>query len=98
MAKKQNGTVRLNDILTVRPRKVETENIPIYSPEIKLDSFLKYAGIAETGGQAKAFIQEGRVRVNGTVCNVRGKKLKVGDVVRFHGTDYKIVEEITSVY
>ena len=48
---------------------------------IKLDQFLKFHGLAETGGQAKGLIQSGQVKVNGDVERRRGRKLKPGDVV-----------------
>ena len=48
---------------------------------INLDQFLKWQGIAETGGQAKQLIQDGRVRVNGQVERRRGRKLVEGDIV-----------------
>ncbi len=48
---------------------------------IKLDQFLKWRGLVETGGQAKHIIQEGRVRVNGQIETRRGRKLALGDVV-----------------
>ena len=60
---------------------METEKIAIRTEFIKLDSFLKYAGLAETGGQAKDAIQAGAVLVNGEVCTMRGKKLRPGDLV-----------------
>ena len=60
---------------------METEKIAIRTEFIKLDSFLKYAGLAETGGQAKDAIQAGAVLVNGEVCTMRGKKLRPGDIV-----------------
>ena len=52
------------------------------SPEfIKLDSFLKFAGLVETGGIAKEVIAEGRIAVNGEVWFMRGKKLRDNDKV-----------------
>ena len=57
--------------------------IIISSDFIKLDSLLKLSGIAETGGEAKLFIQDGDVRVNGEICIQRGKKIIPGNVVRF---------------
>jgi ribosome-associated protein len=48
---------------------------------IKLESLLKFEGVAETGGDAKLLIQEGQVQVNGEVCTMRGKKIRPGDVV-----------------
>ncbi len=52
---------------------------------IKLDSFLKWQGLIETGGQAKLAIQNGEVRVNGKVETRRGRKLIDGDKVTFKG-------------
>ncbi len=55
--------------------------ISIYTEYIKLDSFLKLAGVAMTGGEAKQIIQEENVLVNGETCRMRGKKLYAGDVI-----------------
>ena len=60
---------------------MEREQIAIDSEFIKLDSFLKFAGLAQTGGQAKDAIQAGAVLVHGEVCTMRGKKLRPGDIV-----------------
>lgn len=57
------------------------ERVEITTPFIKLNSFLKFCGAAETGGQAKELVQAGRVTVNGEVCEMRGKKLRSGDIV-----------------
>ena len=65
--------------------------IKIYTDFIKLDSFLKLAGAAGTGGHAKILIQEGEVLLNGSVCTMRGKKLFRGDIVELGGEKWKIV-------
>ena len=52
---------------------------------IKLDSFLKWQNLTETGGQAKLLIQNGEVRVNGKIETRRGRKLVSGDKVTFKG-------------
>ncbi len=54
-------------------------------PAFKLDQFLKYHNLAETGGEAKARVQAGEVRVNGEVETRRGRKLQPGDVVELDG-------------
>ncbi len=61
------------------------ERIEITTEFIKLDSFLKLSGLAETGGEAKLFIEDGLVSVNGEPCLQRGKKLRPGDRVEFDG-------------
>jgi ribosome-associated protein len=50
--------------------------------EIRLDQFLKWMGLAETGGQAKVLVQIGEVRVNGQIETRRRRKLHPGDVVQ----------------
>lgn len=64
--------------------------IAIKEEFIKLDSALKLAGLVSTGGHAKVVIQGGEVRVNDTVCTMRGKKLYSGDVVSFDGDEFEI--------
>lgn len=60
---------------------MQKDIIEINTEFIKLDSFLKFAGLVETGGIAKEIIAEERIEVNGEVCTMRGKKLRDGDVV-----------------
>lgn len=64
---------------------MQKQNVKIATEYIKLDSFLKFAGVMETGGEAKEAVQSGEVRVNGEVCTMRGKKLCPGDVVTLEG-------------
>jgi ribosome-associated protein len=52
---------------------------------IKLDQFLKFSGMVQTGGQAKMLIQSGEVLVNGEVETRRGRKLHPGDQVELAG-------------
>ena len=61
------------------------DSILIHTEYIKLEALLKYAGLAETGGEAKLLIQDGQVSVNGQVCSMRGKKLRGGDTVTLEG-------------
>ena len=61
------------------------EHIKISTEYIKLDALLKFAGAADTGGEAKLAIREGEVRVNGDVCTMRGKKLRPGDRAELDG-------------
>ena len=65
--------------------------ILINTDVIKLDAFLKWSGIASLGSEAKLYIQDGLVKVNGEVCVQRGKKLKRGDVISFNQEEYEIV-------
>ena len=55
-----------------------TEKVLITTEFIKLDSFLKYAGLTDTGGQAK---------------EMRGKKIRPGDVVEAAGRRFEAAAE-----
>jgi ribosome-associated protein len=52
---------------------------------IKLDSFMKWQNMIDSGGQAKAVIQNGEVKVNGQNETRRGRKLIEGDKVTYNG-------------
>jgi len=67
------------------------EEVAITSDYIKLDAFLKFAGLAETGGHAKILVLDGTVKVGDEICLMRGKKLYPGDIVEVYGNIYKIV-------
>ena len=66
------------------------QKILIHTEFIKLDALLKFAGLCETGGEAKELVQGGAVKVNGEVCTMRGKKLRPGDVVTLEGVELTI--------
>ena len=60
-------------------------------PTIRLDQFMKLAGLVRSGGEAKHLIQSGEVQVNGVVETHRSKKLHNGDRVAL-GDQEAIVE------
>lgn len=78
--------------IKVEAHRKEPEPVPISTEYIKLNSFLKFANAVESGGMAKALIENGEVTVNGEVCAQRGKKLRPGDRVRLHGDTYVVTE------
>ena len=47
--------------------------------------------MVENGADAKFEIQDGLVKVNGEVELQRGKKLRNGDIVEYHGEEFTIV-------
>lgn len=79
--------------IKVTAAKRRSENVIIKTDFIRLDSFLKFKGIAETGGQAKQFIQDGIVKVNDEVCTARGKKIRINDKISVFSVDYHIKNE-----
>lgn len=66
------------------------QTVTIHTEFIKLDALLKYAGLAQTGGEAKELVQQGAVKVNGQVCTMRGKKLRPGDVAELAGRSVQV--------
>lgn len=66
------------------------KKIKITTEFIKLESLLKLAAIAETGGEAKQMIQGGEVLVDGEVCTMRGKKIRPENVVKFEGEEISV--------
>jgi ribosome-associated protein len=68
--------------------------IAIKTEPIELGQFLKLAGVVDTGGQAKALLAEGAVRVNGEPEARRGRKLHAGDTVEVAGYGAYTVEVV----
>jgi ribosome-associated protein len=56
-------------------------DLPIRGESIRLGQALKLSGLAESGGQARALIEDGVVTVNAEVETRRGRQLRHGDVV-----------------
>ena len=51
------------------------QKVKIRTEYITLGQFLKYQGIISSGFEAKIFINENKIFVNGVLTNARGKKL-----------------------
>ncbi|MBQ9142258.1 MAG: RNA-binding S4 domain-containing protein [Lachnospiraceae bacterium] len=66
------------------------QTIKLREDFIKLGQALKAAGLVESGVDAKFVIQDGLVKVNGSIETQRGKKLVAGDIVEFDGEKIKI--------
>jgi ribosome-associated protein len=62
------------------PRQVAVREVPI-----ELCQFIKFAGLTESGGEAKQLISEGLVLLNDVVETQKRKKLAVGDRVKANG-------------
>ena len=59
----------------------EPRDVAIREQTIRLGQLLKLAGIAGSGAEARALVQEGAVRVDGEVETRRGRQLHRGAVV-----------------
>ena len=59
--------------------------VPVREEPIELCQFLKFGGLAATGGEAKMHIAAGKVLLNGAVETQKRKKLRAGDRVTLDG-------------
>ena len=67
------------------------EEIKIRDEFIKLGQLLKLADMVQDGVEAKYFISDGLVKVNGEVDERRGRKVYEGDVVSYDGKEIKVI-------
>ena len=65
-------------------------DLPIRGDGIRLGQALKLSGLAESGGEARALVEDGAVTVNGEVETRRGRQLRHGDVVAVGGETLRI--------
>lgn len=65
--------------------------IPLNRQPVELFKLLKFAGLAASGGEAKALISDQQVRVNNEIETRKRRKLKVGDLVEYEGQQYQLV-------
>ncbi|MGW8482600.1 RNA-binding S4 domain-containing protein [Microbacterium sp. NPDC055903] len=68
------------------------DDVPIGGESIRLGQFLKFAGLLDSGGDAKEVIIDGYVSVNGEVDRRRGRQLRAGDVVTFEGRSARVAD------
>ena len=61
----------------------QARDVPIRDDSIRLGQFLKFAGLIDSGADAKGVIADGLVLVNGAVETRRGRQLRLGDTVAF---------------
>jgi ribosome-associated protein len=61
--------------------KAQEVTLPVGDRPINLTQVLKLAGCVLSGGEAKALIAEGRVRVNGQPELRKRRQMAVGDLV-----------------
>lgn len=68
------------------------DKIKLKGEYIKLGQALKAAGLVNEGNDAKYAILDEKVKVNGEICTMRGKKLYGGDSFTYEGKTVLIEE------
>jgi ribosome-associated protein len=71
----------------------DINDISIRDDMIRLGQLLKLANLAEDGIEAKEYIENGLVQVNGEIETRRGRQLRAGDTVTVNGETVRIVQE-----
>lgn len=69
----------------------DAREVPIRGRMIRLGQLLKLADVIGEGGEAKALLAGGAVRVNGEPEERRGRQLVAGDVVEAAGERLVVV-------
>ena len=70
------------------------KNIFIRTDYLELKNLLKMTNTIQTGGEARYYLQENYVLVNGEKDNRRGRKLYPGDQVEIEGKIYLICKNV----
>lgn len=66
------------------------KTVKIKTEYIELQQLLKMEDYISSGGQAKYYLQENEVYVNGELESRRGRKLRAGDVINIDKEEYQI--------
>ena len=66
------------------------ESLKIKTDYITLQQLLKIEDIISSGGEAKYFLSNNEVYVNGELENRRGRKLYPNDVIKVASKEFKI--------
>lgn len=69
------------------------KQIKISTEFVTLGQFLKLANLIQTGGEAKFYLKENKVIVNGEEDNRRGCKLYSGNIVEVENQTFEIVKK-----
>ena len=71
------------------------KNVQVSGEFIQLNQLLKLENVVQSGGEAKALIESGKVLVNGVKADAVRKKLRQGDIVKVGRHEWVI--ELTDV-
>jgi ribosome-associated protein len=64
--------------------------VPIRGDTIRLGQLLKLADVIDSGAEARSYLADGSVTVNGDPETRRGRQLHPGDVVHAGGDDLQV--------
>ncbi|MEH6469535.1 MAG: RNA-binding S4 domain-containing protein [Porticoccus sp.] len=65
-------------------------DVEITREPVELYKILKFEGLVENGGAAKAVIDDGQVSVNGEIETRKRKKIVSGDIIEFGDEKFRV--------
>jgi ribosome-associated protein len=68
--------------------------LPLRGDYIELDKLLKATGLADSGGQARALIAAGEVKVDGQIELRKTAKIRAGQRVEFGGQVVRVLAPV----
>jgi ribosome-associated protein len=68
-----------------------TRDVSINREPVELYKILKFEGLLPSGGEAKAAVADGQIKVNGVVETQKRKKILNGDIIEFGDETLRIV-------
>jgi ribosome-associated protein len=76
-----------------RPKDTPMQEVrfPLVGDHVELCNLLKLAGVAASGGQGKALVAAGEVRVDGQPEGRKTAKIRTGQVVECRGVRIEVV-------
>lgn len=72
---------------------LKKQNVLITTEYIQLQQLVKFVGLVDSGSEAKNFVFNNKISVNGVNENRRGKKLYPGDEITINNMCYVIEKE-----
>lgn len=66
------------------------KTVELTKQPVELFKILKFEGLADSGGDAKAAISEGKVLVNGAVETRKRRQIVNGDLIEYNGTQLRV--------
>jgi ribosome-associated protein len=89
----REGINYMGNVQKLELNRKKMTHIKINKEPVELFKILKFEGVVASGGEAKAVIADGQVKVNGAVETQKRKKIVDGDNIEFMEQEYQIVLE-----
>jgi ribosome-associated protein len=69
------------------------KKVEITKEPVELYKILKFEGVVSSGGEAKAVVATGKVKVNGVVETRKRRKMMSGEIIEYENKKYQLLLE-----